>query len=1179
MSYEYQVGGSLKLNSTCYVTRPADEELFQSLLDGEICYVFNARQMGKSSLQLRVGQRLADLNIRCATIDMTRIGGEQVTLEQWYRGVILNLLSSLNLIGTVQLKQRWQEWQDLPMLQRLSLLIEEILTIHLPDERLVIFIDEVDSALSLDFSVDDFFAFVRFCYNYRATDPNYDRLTWALFGVTTPANLIQDKTRTPFNIGRQIYLQGFQMQESCPLSEGLTGFVSHPLGAVQAILAWTNGQPLLTQKLCRLLIATNNDHKYRSTDERIDDLVNTHIITNWQTQDQPEHLRTIRDRLLRNEQSASRLLSIYQIILREGGIKADNSVEQAELLLSGLVDLHDNSLQVHNRIYAIVFDQAWVDRELANLRPYSLALNDWLISDRTDESKLLRGKSLSQAQAWIQGKRLSDDDYQFIAASQAYDLAEVQKNLEAERLQAVEAQLQQEQRSNRLQRILLVVGMITIVITSGFGGVAYWNYHRAIASELQARVSEIKILLASANSQLSSNHALTALLESMQAKRRGQQLQQLDAIAEANVQDSLRQSFLAIHEVNQLPHESTVYSVRFSPDGELIASGGIDGRLKIWRSNGELVANIAAHQGAIRVLRFSPDGQMIATGGEDSCFKLWQRDGSLIRTVNDFKGGIWRLEFSDYKPQIGTISMDRFAKIWTIDGQLVQSFEGKDDSQIEGTTAISPDINMLAVGARNHHIQLWRRRNGLPFSRLKGHQSTIWGMAFSPNHQLLASGSDDGVVKLWNNQGKLLHTLGRLQGAATVLVFSSDNQFVAAAGSDQRIWVWHVDGRLVATLENSGNAVWDLAFSPDGQMLASADADKQVHLWRLRHPLTQSLLGHQGVIVEIDLSPDATTILTIGEDGVMKLWNRQGQLLTTSTDSQRTLLGGVFNPSGNRIVTTTLAGYLEFRDRQGNLMHRVKGNSGGIHKATFSPDGELLVTGGQGAMLSLWTGNGELIKQITAHESSIQHIAFSPDGQAFVSSSIDHTAKLWDRQGNFLAVLRGHTGPIMQAVFSPDGEYIITASSDQTLRFWQSDGTLVKTIPAHEAAIWAVAISPDGEYIASGGFDNLIKIWTKDGTLLATLTGNSGAIYDLKFTPDGKTLISGGTDKQVRLWQVDRILQDDLFRSSCEWLVDYLNSHHDQYLELQQECHTVQSDVAAMPNKIDNTRSSSEGTR
>ncbi|NET58900.1 MAG: CHASE2 domain-containing protein [Symploca sp. SIO2E6] len=147
----------------------------------------------------------------------------------------------------------------------------------------------------------------------------------------------------------------------------------------------------------------------------------SHIIENWESQDEPEHLRTIRDRLLSNEERTGQLLGLYQQILtapNREGIAADNSPEQVELRLSGLVVKQQGKLRVYNRIYQAVFDQSWVEQVLANLRPYSEAITAWLAANCQDESRLLRGKALQAAQAWVVGKSLSHQDHRFLTASQ-----------------------------------------------------------------------------------------------------------------------------------------------------------------------------------------------------------------------------------------------------------------------------------------------------------------------------------------------------------------------------------------------------------------------------------------------------------------------------------------------------------------------------------------------------------------------------------------------------------------------------------------------------------------------------------------------------------------------------------------------------------------------------------------
>ena len=219
--------------------------------------------------------------------------------------------------------------------------------------KIVIFIDEIDSVLGLNFPVNDFFAFIRSCYNQRSINPEYQRLTFAFFGVATPADLMTDIQTTPFNIGQAIQLEGFREHEAQPLLQGLSE-ISNPQTVLKEILSWTSGQPFLTQKLCKLIRTTEVAIPISTEAEWITNLVQTKIITNWETQDEPEHLRTIRDRLLKSKQSAQ-LLELYHQILQQPEVIAVNSSVERELLLSGLVVKQDGFLKVQNRIYQSIF--------------------------------------------------------------------------------------------------------------------------------------------------------------------------------------------------------------------------------------------------------------------------------------------------------------------------------------------------------------------------------------------------------------------------------------------------------------------------------------------------------------------------------------------------------------------------------------------------------------------------------------------------------------------------------------------------------------------------------------------------------------------------------------------------------------------------------------------------------
>ncbi|MFN6477328.1 AAA-like domain-containing protein [Nostoc sp. DedQUE07] len=1196
----YQVGGSLHSDDPTYVVRQADEKLYTSLKGGDFCYVFNSRQMGKSSLLQRISRRLKSEGYKCVYLDVTQLGSEDTTSAQWYKGIIVSIFYGLNLAEHVNFKQWWNMQTGLSPVQKLHQFVEEILLPNVKSDSeeggeakgIFILIDEIDSLLSLNFPVSDFFAWIRHCYNQQAHDPNFQRLGFALFGVASPSDLIADKRRTPFNIGTAIELYGFRLHEASPLLNGLKGAIERPEVVLQEVIYWTGGQPFLTQKLCQLILQTalkTSERKIflppKTEAYWVEELVRSQIIQHWESQDEPEHLRTIRDRLLFNQQQSGRLLSLYQQVLQTQEIEdegkwgwedannedtsdswrsqslrpflspvaTDDSREQTELLLSGLVEKYNGYLRIKNPIYRHIFNTEWVLKQLDNLRPYSQPFNAWVASSFQDESRLLRGNALQEVLDWTQRKSLSDLDYRFLAASQELERREVQQKMEVERLKETEARLASEQKSARLQRRLLLGVSLALlaVIVLGF---------TTLYADRQASLSEVRAIAAASNGSFNSNQRLDALVQAIRARQEFQRLD-LQNLADANALDLqtrkvLEQAVYGADEFNHLSgHQGIVLGVDFSSDGQWIVSSSIDRTVKLWKRDGTLVRTLP-HTATIQSVRFSPDSRRIVAAGIDGTIRLWTIDGKLSTIFKGHKSAVWRVAFSPDGQTIASASGDFSVKLWQLNGTLIRTL--KHQRGVWGI-AFSPDGQTLAssmVGGKN---QLWRL-DGTLLKTFTAGNATIWSVAFSPDGQTLVSGGADKMVRLWNREGTLLRTFKGHTAEIFGVAFSPDGQTIASGGSDKTVKLWRIDGTLLRTLQGHTSNIQTIAFSPDGETLASASHDNTIKLWRVHSPLIKLLNGHQEMVWRVAFSPDGQRLASVAGKEV-KLWRRDGSLAKTIVEKDSRMLSLDFSPDGRTLAIVGSKGVVRLWQLDSNQRTILEAPGIGLLGVSYSPDGNRLVTVGFDYKLRLWQrgSNGEFQLQqiIQAHTGRIWDIVYSPDGQFIASASADGTIKLWtsknsdgsaNAKGERLLekpdrTLEGHKSEVFGVAISPNSQLIASTGGDGSLRLWKRDGTLVRSFDGKSIGLTRVAFSPDGQMLAAASFDNTIKVWKIDGTLLVTLNGHTSNVSSVAFSPDGKTFASGGDDQLVILWDLEEILHLNLLKYSCDWVRDYLKTN------------------------------------
>ncbi len=289
---------------------------------------------------------------------------------------------------------------------------------------------------------------------------------------------------------------------------------------------------------------------------------------------------------------------------------------------------------------------------------------------------------------------------------------------------------------------------------------------------------------------------------------------------------------------------------------------------------------------------------------------------------------------------------------------------------------------------------------------LSGHSSWVNSVTFSPDGQLLASGSGNSTIKLWDVQTmKELRILKGHSSDIRSVAFSPDGQILASGSDDNTLKLWDVhNGKELRTLEEHSKAVNSVAFSPDGRILASGSDDNTIKLW----------------------------------DVHFKLWNVfSGQKNRTLEDSNP-VKSIAFSPDGHTLASN-LGGNIKLWDvRSGKEKPFFGGRLGWVKSIAFSPDGQIFASGNSDKTIKLWdVHTGGELRILSGHSQAVYSVAFSPDGQTLASGSLDKTIKLWDVcTGRELRTLSEHLQVVHSVAFSPDGQ-TLASSSYKTINLWR----------------------------------------------------------------------------------------------------------------------------------------------
>jgi WD40 repeat protein len=356
----YVVGGPVQPDRACYILRDSDASLYARLSERDYCHVLAPNHAGKTSLMAHVAKRLRASGVRVATIDLADISSRDVAddVGRWYYSLAYRIVRELRIRSDMQ--AWWQERSGLTNMQRLREFFLEVVLAD-TDEPVVIFVDRIEAALGQR-PARDFFTAIRACYDARATEQDYQRLTFAMLGSSFVRQLAAGGPDSPFDISVKIELQDFDSSELRQLAAGL-GCDQHSMRQIaERVWFWTHGQPYLSQKIFRALARRSDE---QLSDEVVDKVVGTLFFAADGPQDEP-HLTSISKQLLRDSPLRSARLSAYGRIRKGGKLVADQALDvHRDLLRSGIVLVDPaGRFYVRNRVYGQAFTAQWINHSL-----------------------------------------------------------------------------------------------------------------------------------------------------------------------------------------------------------------------------------------------------------------------------------------------------------------------------------------------------------------------------------------------------------------------------------------------------------------------------------------------------------------------------------------------------------------------------------------------------------------------------------------------------------------------------------------------------------------------------------------------------------------------------------------------------------------------------------------------
>jgi len=529
--------------------------------------------------------------------------------------------------------------------------------------------------------------------------------------------------------------------------------------------------------------------------------------------------------------------------------------------------------------------------------------------------------------------------------------------------------------------------------------------------------------------------------------------------------------------------------------------------------------------GPLLVCKFSRDGKLLASGGSSGEIRLYTaQDLRHVRTFVAHTDWLRSLDFDYAGKLLFSCGDDQAVRAWDLKLGTM-AWESRGHNKRVRSVRASPSKSLLASGAEDGFVKLWRQSDGILLSSIPV-GNWVRCLDFSPDGSILFIGTETGTIIAWNIERD--QTEFKLEGhEARIRDICSDSTKARlySASDDGTVKIWNLHTRTsVASIPCGSSRVWSIDCLSVEDLLVSGDEDGTVRVWSVHDgSLKRIIAGHSKRVWSVSLNPNAESMASTSEDCTMQLWDlRSGRCINSVVGYSRGVMAVDFDKDSHYLVAGLEDGWIELWDyNKQTLSQKLRASSGRIWSACFAPKGDAIASGGEDGTLRIWRfRNDAHAVDVGRHENWIRSVCFSPDGKLLASAGEDYTIRLWDPT-TFMTrgVFNDHHHRVWSVAFSPDSTMLVSSGDDLNVRVWDvKTGRCIRAIPGDR--VWSVAFTTDGASVLAGGEDCVARRWNLATGEETRYEGHDQWIRSLAIGQDGHTLVTSGDDRTVRIWDL-----------------------------------------------------------